>query len=76
MVWHNRKGQITSNLRMGGSWEANTMARIMVECRDCKWRGRVQGHMIDATPCPKCGHTLRKSDTSGKKERGAGFVGR
>jgi ribosomal protein S27E len=61
---------------MGGSGEENIMARIMVECRDCKWRGRMPAHMISVTPCPKCGHPLRKPDASGKKERGAGFVRR
>ena len=63
-------------LNKSGSGEENTMARIMAECRDCKWRGRMQAHMISVTLCPKCGHPLRTSEARGKKERGAGFVGR
>lgn len=61
---------------MRGSGEENTVARIMVECRDCKWRGRMPVHMISVTPCPKCGLPLRKSEANGKKERGVGFVRR
>ena len=44
------------------------MVHGLLKCPRCKWRGN-----LNTNTCPKCGHLLRQSIQSGKKDRSAGI---
>jgi hypothetical protein len=48
--------------------EDEVMVHGLLKCPRCKWRGN-----LNTNTCPKCGHLLRQSVQSGKKDRSAGI---